>query len=217
MAGRKVSYQLIAANVDVALIIQSLDNNFNLRQLERYISIAKEDNIEPIILLSKSDLLSKQEIKSKISDILSLMPNIQVIAFSNIDKNKLVEVTQLLESRKTYCLIGSSGVGKTTLINHILEKNKFKTREVRKDGKGKHTTTNRQLIMLTNQATIIDTPGMRELGITDSQKGISETFQEISELARQCRFNNCTHTVEKGYAVLAALNDGILSNERYES
>ncbi len=217
MAGKKVSYQLIAANVDIALIIQSLDNNFNLRRMERYISIAKEDNIKPIILLSKSDLLSKQDIKSKISAILSIMPNIKVIAFSNMDNKSVAQVTQLLETGKTYCLIGSSGVGKTTLINHILERDKFKTREVRKDGKGKHTTTNRQLINLTNQATIIDTPGMRELGITDSQKGIGETFQEITELAKKCRFNNCTHTVEEGCAVLAALNEDILSNKRYEN
>jgi ribosome biogenesis GTPase / thiamine phosphate phosphatase len=217
MAGKKVSYQLIAANVDIALIIQSLDSNFNLRRMERYISIAKEGNIEPIILLSKSDLLPKIEIESKISNILSLMPDIRVIAFSNMDKETVTQVINLLETGKTYCLIGSSGVGKTTLINHILETDKFKIQEISKDGKGKHTTTRRQLINLTNKATIIDTPGMRELGLTDSQKGISETFQEISDLAKQCRFNNCTHTTEEGCAVLAALNDGILSHKRYEN
>jgi ribosome biogenesis GTPase / thiamine phosphate phosphatase len=216
-AGKKIAYQLIAANVDIALIIQSLDQDFNLRRLERYITIVKEGNIQLVILLSKSDLLSETELEVRISDVLSIIPDVKVIAFSNLNKNNLIQVTELLEMRKTYCLIGSSGVGKTTLLNHILETDKFKTQEVRKDGKGKHTTTNRQLINFAHKGTIIDTPGMRELGLTDSQKGISKTFQEIAHLANKCLFKDCTHTIEKGCAILAALADGTLSPERYNN
>ncbi len=215
--GKKIAYQLIAANVDIALIIQSLDQDFSLRRLERYITIVKEGNIQPIILLSKSDLLLQTELEVKISDVLSVIPGVRVIAFSNLNKHNLIQVFELLEMGKTCCLIGSSGVGKTTLINHILETDKFKTQEVRRDGKGKHTTTNRQLINFTQKGTIIDTPGMRELGLIDSQKGISETFQEISNLAQKCLFKDCTHTIEKGCAILAALAFGTLSPERYNN
>jgi len=216
-AGKKIAYQLIAANVDTALIIQSLDQDFNLRRLERYITMVKEGNIQPIILLSKSDLLSPTELEVKISDVLSIMPEVRVIAFSNLNKHNLIQVSELLEMGKTYCLIGSSGVGKTTLLNHILETDKFKTQEVRRDGKGKHATTSRQLINLFQKGTIIDTPGIRELGLIDTQKGISETFQEISDLTQKCLFKDCTHTIEKGCAVLAALAAGILSPERYNN
>jgi len=217
IAGRKTEYQLIAANVDVSLIVQSLDQDFNLRRLERYIAISKESNIQPIILLSKSDLLLQEDTEKKFSEIASIMPGLIIIPFSNILRSNLKQISELLSCGMTYCLLGSSGVGKTTLLNHILEKNIFKTREVRKDGKGKHTTTNRQLIRLINGCTIIDTPGMKELGLTDSQKGINQTFQEISELALQCHFNNCTHTTEKGCAVLEALTSGALSQNRYDN
>ncbi|MDD3656091.1 MAG: ribosome small subunit-dependent GTPase A [Atribacterota bacterium] len=145
------------------------------------------------------------------------MPEVRVIAFSNLNKYNLIQVSELLEMGKTYCLIGSSGVGKTTLLNHILETDKFKTQELRRDGKGKHTTTNRQLINLSQKGTIIDTPGMRELGLIDSQKGISGTFQEISDLAQKCLFKDCTHTIEKGCSILAALAAGTLSPERYNN
>ena len=217
IAGKKIAYQLIAANVDIALIIQSLDQDFNIRRLERYIAISREGSITPVILLSKSDLLSRENIEHKIADILSIMPDLQVIAFSNLDNYNFLQITSILKSGKTFCLMGSSGVGKTTLLNHILERNEYKTREVRKDGKGKHTTSNRQLIRLINGSTIIDTPGMRELGLTDSVKGIKQAFREITGLASQCQFNNCTHTVEKGCAVLEALANGIISRNRYEN
>jgi len=217
MPGKKISYQLIAANVDSAFIIQSLDWDFNIRRLERYLAIIKEGGIQPIVLLSKSDLLSDEAIDEKISSILTIMPDIKVIAFSNLNQHNLNQVNESFISGKTYCLLGSSGVGKTTLLNQLIGNNSFKTQNVRKDGKGKHTTTNRQLIDLANGAIIIDTPGMREIGLIGSQTGIDNTFEDILSLSKHCRFNDCTHTKEKGCAVLAALNDGTLSRERYQN
>jgi len=217
MPGKKISYQLIAANVDSAFIIQSLDWDFNIRRLERYLAIIKEGGIQPIVLLSKSDLLSDEAIDEKISNILTIMPDIKVIAFSNLNQHHLNQVNESFISGKTYCLLGSSGVGKTTLLNQLIGNNSFKTQNVRKDGKGKHTTTNRQLIELANGAIIIDTPGMREIGLIGSQTGIDNTFEDILSLSKHCRFNDCTHTKEKGCAILAALNDGTLSRERYQN
>lgn len=217
MPGKKTSSQLIAANVDTAFIIQSLDGDFNLSRMERYLSIIKEGKIHPIILLSKSDLISQQEIEEKTSSILDSISDIKVIPFSNTSKYNIDSIKNLFKTEKIYCLLGSSGVGKTTLLNQLIVNNAFKTQGLRKIGKGKHTTTSRQLIHLPNGSMIIDTPGMRELGITDSQKGIDDTFSQITSLAQYCRFNDCTHTNEVGCAVIDALKKGELSPDRYQN
>lgn len=151
------------------------------------------------------------------TNILGIIPHIEVIPFSNPNKYNLDCIKDLFISGKIYCLIGSSGVGKTTLINQLIGNNSFKTQNLRKIGKGRHTTTSRQLIDLPNGAMLIDTPGMRELGLTDSQMGIEDTFEEIVTLFQYCRFNDCTHTKEEGCAILAALDDGTLSLERYQN
>lgn len=216
--GKKIDFQLIAANIDIAIIMQSLDANYNLRRLERYLVMTYNSNIEPLVLLSKSDLATADEIEQKIADIHELMPDMQVVAFSNNDATDLEKVNQLFISGKTYCLLGSSGVGKTTLLNNLLHEERFDTREIReKDGRGRHTTARRQLIILQNGSMIIDTPGMRELGNLDIDAGLSEAFAEIAVLTDQCRFNDCSHTQEEGCAVLAALQDKVISQERYQN
>ncbi len=217
-SGTKIEYQLIAANIDAALIIQSLDSNYNIRRLERYLVMINDSNIHPIVLLSKSDLLSPEEIEKRKSDIITLMPGAEIFAFSNLSASDIDRISAILKPRKTFCLLGSSGVGKTTLLNNLVHEELFKTREIReKDGRGKHTTTRRQLIATENGAIIIDTPGMRELGVISAEHGIEETFIEIAELITKCRFTDCTHTVEKDCAVLKAIEEGNISKERYRN
>lgn len=217
-SGKKIEFQLIAANIETAFIVQSLDYNYNLRRLERYLAMINESNIRPILLLSKNDLLSPMNVGEKISEIHTVMPDIQIVAFSNITNSGLREVEELLIPGETFCLLGSSGVGKTSLLNTLLAEARFKIQAIReKDGKGRHTTSRRQLNILKNGAMLIDTPGMRELGNIGLESGINNTFDEIAKLSRQCRFNNCSHIQEDRCAVLAALKDGTISQERYQN
>jgi ribosome biogenesis GTPase len=217
-SGKKVEYQLIAANIDIAIIMQSLNANFNLRRLERYLVMINEGKITPALFLSKSDLISKEEIESKINDIRKILPDVTIIAFSNNSPDDIEIIKTFFTPFKTYCLLGSSGVGKTTLFNNLINKELYKTQPIReKDGRGKHTTTRRELIVLENGAIIIDNPGMRELGVISNESGLGDTFNEIDELANQCKYNDCTHTVEIGCAVLDALHRGEISEERYKN
>ncbi len=217
-AGKKIEYQLIAANVDYAIIIQALDNDLNPKRLERYLSMTNEFGVEPIILFSKSDLINDAD-KSKIFESINVyFKKHLILTISNFDKKSIENFKSTLKPRKSYCLIGSSGVGKTTLLNNLIGKEEFKVNEVReKDSRGKHTTTSRQLTVLENGAMIIDTPGMRELGNISISEGIEKTFDEIAGLTENCKFTDCTHTVEKGCAILAALEVGDLEQSRYDN
>ena len=217
-AGNTVDYQMIASNIDIAFIIQSCDFNFNLRRMERYLVMAKEGHVEPIILLSKSDLVSSEELEKRISEIRQAHIGARVIAFSNKTAIGLDTVQQVLEKGKTYCLLGASGVGKTTLLNHLVGREVFETNPVReKDSRGRHTTARRQLVVLDNGALLVDTPGMRELGMIAVGTSIDDSFSDIHELSQDCRFNDCTHSVEVGCAILIAVQNGELEEERYQS
>ncbi|MBN2601342.1 MAG: ribosome small subunit-dependent GTPase A, partial [Candidatus Marinimicrobia bacterium] len=216
--GKNVDFQLIAANIDVALIMQSLDHNYNLPRLERYLVMINEAEIEPLILLSKLDLVSTVEIDEKLLEIRQRTGQKNIIPFSNVNYNGLSDITGILDSGKTYCLLGSSGVGKSTLLNSLIGKDIIKTQSVREsDSRGRHTTSGRQMLLLENGALIIDTPGMRELGNFEIGTGLSETFSEIEEVARQCKFSDCTHEHEKGCAVLKALKEELISLDRYRN
>ncbi|MGI9536661.1 MAG: ribosome small subunit-dependent GTPase A, partial [Desulfocapsaceae bacterium] len=217
-AGKRVDFQLIAANIDVAFLIQSVDYNLNPRRLERYLVMVNESNISPTILLSKCDLISADEVEEIKVNISSIAPGTSVVAFSNMNGEGIDQIKRSLVRGKTYCLLGSSGVGKTTLLNSLLGSEQFETQSVsRKESKGRHTTTRRELVDLDNGALLIDTPGMRELGNISVEAGIDETFSDISELAYHCRFANCSHTSEKGCAILAAIEDGQLAEQRYKN
>ena len=217
-AGTKVEYQMIASNVDVAFIMQSCDFNFNLRRMERYLVMVNEGHVEPVILLSKSDLVSAEELEQRISDIRKARIDARVFAFSSTTEIGLETVRQALQRGRTYCLLGSSGVGKTTLLNHLLGRQAFETKPVREeDGRGRHTTARRQLTILDSGALLVDTPGMRELGLIAVGTTLDESFSDIYELSKQCRFSDCTHSVELGCAVLLAIQSGSLGEDRYQS
>ncbi|MFA6597051.1 MAG: ribosome small subunit-dependent GTPase A [Ignavibacteriaceae bacterium] len=217
-SGKKIEYQLLAANIDTAIIMQSLDSNFNLRRLERYLVMINESNITPVIFLSKSDLISSGEIESKKNDIYKILPEIKIAAFSNNNLSDIENIKTLFTPSKTFCLLGSSGVGKTTLLNNLIHQDLYKTQPIReKDGRGKHTTTRRELIVLENGSIVVDNPGMRELGIMSLDSGLDDTFNEIAELSKQCRYADCTHTIEKGCAILKAVELEKITTERYNN
>jgi len=217
-AGKSVDFQLIAANIDVAFIIQSLNDNFSLRRLERYLVMVNESGIEPVILLSKCDLIPKEMINEIKEKVLGIAPLTTVMEFSNLSQENIDSIASSLKSGSSYCLLGSSGVGKTTLLNSIIGSDTYETQPVSKiQSKGRHTTTNRQLVRLESGAMIIDTPGMRELGSMAVEDGLDETFSEILELSQSCRFSNCSHANEKGCAILAAIKAGDLSEQRYQN
>ncbi len=217
-AGKKVDYQLIAANIDTAFIVQSCDSDFSVRRMERYLVMIHEGKIEPVILLCKRDLVDDDELEQMVEQVRSAGIPSQVIAFSNENESGLDEIRALLGNGRTFCLLGSSGVGKTTLLNHLSPGTSLATGAVREwDGKGRHTTTRRQMVLLEQNSLMIDTPGMRELANIGAESGIDDSFSEILELAAGCRFNDCTHTQEAGCAVLEALENGDLDDGRYRN
>lgn len=218
-AGKEVSHQLIAANIDTAFVVHTLDKGFNLPKLERYLSIVNDSGIRPVVLLTKKDLLSAAELKVRLAEVEARLPDVPVYAFSNTTGSGLKKVQKLFEPGKTYCLLGASGVGKTSLINSLFgEEDLYFTLPVREsDGKGIHTTTWRELIELKNGALVIDTPGMRELGHLDGSSGINDTFEDILALEGGCRFRDCAHTKTKGCAIEAAVEAGTVDKARYEN
>jgi ribosome biogenesis GTPase len=217
-AGKKIEYQPIASNIDIAFIVQSLDHDFNLPRLERYLAMVNETHIKPVILLSKRDLTSSDELEQKISEIKSRDSDLDIVAFSNQTGDGLDDIQEILKKGQTYCLLGSSGVGKTTLINRLIGEDVFATAAVReKDSKGRHITARRQLIVLEQGGMIIDTPGMRELGNIGVQAGLDVTFADILSFAQDCHFKDCTHVNEPGCAVVKAVESGELSAKRYQN
>lgn len=217
-AGKLVDFQLIASNIDIAFIVQSVDYNLNLRRLERYLVMVNESDITPVILLSKCDLISLDEGEKVKKKVQSIAQATTVLLFSNVDHESVETVKQSMLPGQTYCLLGSSGVGKTTLLNNILGNEQFETQTVsKKENKGRHTTTRRELTLLANGALLVDTPGMRELGNISVDTGIDETFSDITELTYQCRFGDCSHTSEKGCAILTAIQQGELDEQRYKN
>jgi ribosome biogenesis GTPase len=215
-AGESVDYQMIGANIDTAFIVQSCHFDFNPHRLDRYLVMAADGRVEPVVILTKTDLISRDELDQKIS-IVNSIAKAKVIALSNITGIGFDEFSQTLSPGKTHCLLGSSGVGKTTLINRLIGREAFDTKSVSATGEGVHTTSRRHLIVLSQGAMLIDTPGMRELGIVGAGDGVNVGFEEIAALSSHCRYANCSHKNEPGCAVRTAVKSGELSEDRYSS
>lgn len=210
--------QLIAANIDFAFLVQAVDQDFNINRLERYLTIVKSGKVKPIVLLSKIDLIDKEILDGYIKSIKEREEDIEVFPFSNESGEGLDPLEKSLIAEKSYCLLGSSGVGKSTLINRLLNTDRMDTRTISDStGKGKHTTTHREMILLENNSILIDTPGMREIGVTDNKEGLEETFEDIEQYMTECKFTDCTHSNEPGCAVLEALETGNISKQKFEN
>ena len=208
--------QLVAANFDYVFIMQSLNDNFNIRRIERYLTLAWESGAIPVIVLTKCDLVD--DVESYISEVESVAIGVDVYAISCKAKIGLDNLQKYFKKGNTLVFLGSSGVGKSTLVNTLIGEKVMKTSEIREDdSRGRHTTTNRQLLMLPTGAMVIDTPGMRELGMWNCDDGIDKTFQDVEKYFGTCKFSDCTHTSEPGCKVLEAIKNGELSEERYNA
>ena len=207
--------QYMAANADYAFIVTSLNEDYSYNRIARYVSVALQGNVTPVVILTKADLC--EETEHYVEEVRSISEKVRVHAISALYNTGMEELKEYFIPGTTICLLGSSGAGKSTLINALSGQEFMKTGEVRtSDSTGKHTTTYRRLFELENGVTIIDTPGMREIGIANNAEGVNETFSDIEEIARQCRFGNCRHDTEPGCAVRAAIEEGTLSQERYD-
>lgn len=208
--------QVIASNFNYVFIVTSLNLNFNLRRIERYLTIALNSGGIPVIILSKADLC--ENVEEKIQEVRDIAFGVEVYAISSLNGEGINDLLNLLQSGLTAAVVGSSGVGKSTLLNKLAGKNLMETSEIREeDSKGKHTTTKRQLFLLPSGGIIIDTPGTRELGLWDTKESFSDVFNDIEELSTQCKFRDCKHENEPGCNVKAALQSGILDEKRFES
>ncbi len=210
-AAGKNAIQPIAANLDVAFIVQAVDRDFNLNRLDRYLAIVCAGKIKPIVVLNKTDLISADELGEKRGEIAARFPDLPVLSTSAAAGTGLRELNEAMTAGKVYCFVGSSGAGKSSLINALLGKDLLKTKEISLvTGKGKHTTTHRQLYFLPDGSLVIDNPGMREVGVT-------ETAGNFADLAKDCKYADCSHEHEPGCAVLEALKTGKIDEDQYQS
>ncbi|MFO7933422.1 MAG: ribosome small subunit-dependent GTPase A [Bacteroidales bacterium] len=210
--------QVIASNVDYAFLVQSVDRDFNINRMERYLAICRSSGVSPVIVLTKTDLIDEHRIAELSHSISRRVKDIPVIAISNETKQGYDTLKNLIKKGKTYCMLGSSGAGKSTLLNNLSGKAVMKTGTISQhSNRGRHITSHRELIVLRDGGILIDNPGMREVGIADTDDGLESAFDSIISLAQNCRFKNCSHTSELGCAVIEAVEKGELDRNSYEN
>jgi ribosome biogenesis GTPase len=217
-AGTQGEKQIIATNIDLAFIVQAVDRDFNINRMERYLILCHSAGVTPVIVLNKIDLISETDLNALIRQVEERVKQVPVVAISNISLQGFASLTAFLTAGSTCCLLGSSGVGKSTLINQLSGKDLMHTGSISlSTGKGRHVTSHRELFVLKNGGILIDNPGMREVGIADSTQGIEMTFDEIGILSGKCKYKDCTHTNETGCAVLEALENGEIDRASYDN
>jgi ribosome biogenesis GTPase / thiamine phosphate phosphatase len=212
--GRTIE-QVVAANVDTVFLTAGLDGDLNVRRLERYLALGWESGAEPVVVLTKADLC--ENVDAALLDVESVAIGVPVHAVSNLTGDGVEELGAYFAPGRTVAALGSSGVGKSSLVNALAGKELMATGDLRADGRGRHTTTNRQLLRLPNGGLFLDTPGMRELRLWESEEGLAQTFDDVGAAAARCRFADCSHDQEPGCGVRAALDEGSLAHDRYES
>lgn len=210
--------QIIATNIDYALLVQAADRDFNINRLERYLTLCNSSKVNPIIILSKIDLVTEERMSEILVNIAARIKNVPVIAINNETQDGYDKLRTTIEKGKTYCMLGSSGVGKSTLLNNLSGKTIMQTDTISQStNKGRHITSHRELIILENGGILVDNPGMREVGITDSTSGLEMTFDMIVRLSQKCKFKDCTHTKESGCAALESVEKGEIEKASYEN
>lgn len=216
VAGDRLDEQIVAANIDITFLVMGLDGDYNVRRMERYLTVAWESGARPVIVLNKSDVCPLLEECTQ--EVLSIAQGVDLIVMSAHHSEQVVSLRSLLTAGTTGVLLGSSGVGKSTITNALLGKEHSKVNEVREnDSRGRHTTPHRELLILPQGGIIIDTPGLRELQLWGGDEGMHESFDDIEELASNCRFRDCKHEAEPQCAVKQAIEDGLIDAGRYES
>lgn len=214
----KQDTQIIATNIDIAFIVESLDRDYNLNRFERYFVLTNEGGIKPVIVLNKTDLVSEAELNQRIDQTKNRFDTLDIITTSTITERGLDELMNYMTKGRTYCFLGSSGVGKSSLINKLLRRDTIKIREISDStGRGKHATTAREMYFLESGGIVIDNPGTREVGIAEAGAGIENVFDEITFLSKECKYADCTHIHEPGCAVLKAIEDGKLGRAKYQN
>lgn len=216
--GKFGEIQIIATNIDYALLVQAADRDFNINRLERYLAICNSSKVSPVIILSKIDLMDEHQISNIVENIKARIKDVPVIAVSNETQDGYDQISTIIEKGKTYCMLGSSGVGKSTLINNLSGKSVMRTDSIsQKSNRGRHVTSHRELILLENGGILIDNPGMREVGVVDSTGGLEVTFDLIMKYAENCKFKDCTHSSETACSVIEAVEKGEIDRASYEN
>lgn len=216
--GQQGEVQPIAANIDFALIVQAADRDFNLNRLERYLTLCHSSNVSPVIVLTKIDLASAEQLEEIRAAIQARIKEVPLLCLSNETRQGYEALDEILEKGRTCCLLGSSGVGKSSLMNNLLGNEMMRTGHISQStGKGRHVTSHREMTVLKNGCILIDNPGMREVGLADAAGGLAVTFERIAQYAPQCKYHDCTHTREAGCAVIRAVEEGEIDREAYEN